>query len=148
MFPEKLGAPKSISMPVLASLTANQDEGIKYFSGTASYVKYFTVPSKWIKPGARYFIDLGKVGDMAHVFLNGTDLGLAWKAPFILEITNAIRKGENKLEVRVTNEWTNRLAGDQKAGPGKKVLNSPLFVFGGRKLDDSGLLGPVTILSK
>jgi hypothetical protein len=57
-----------------------------------------------------------------------------------------LRKGSNTLEIKVTNEWTNRLAGDQKAVPGKKVLNSRLFVFGGRALNDSGLLGPVTII--
>ncbi len=44
----------------------------------------------------------------------------------------------------MTNEWTNRLAGDQKAAPGKKVLNSSLFVYS-RGINNSGLLGPVTL---
>jgi hypothetical protein len=146
-FPEGLGAPLTYTAQTLSSWTENPDEGIKYFSGSATYIKSFTASSKWFKPGTKFIIDLGKVGDIAQVSLNGTDLGIMWKPPFRADITSLLRKGENRIEVKVTNEWTNRLAGDQKAGPGKKVLNSPLFVFGGRKLDNSGLLGPVTILT-
>jgi hypothetical protein len=82
------------------------------------------------------------------VILNGTPLGIYWKPPYQADITNILKKGENHLEIKVTNEWTNRLTGDQKAGTGKKVLNSSLFVFPGRKLNDSGLLGPVTVVRK
>jgi hypothetical protein len=91
---------------------------------------------------------MGKVGDIAEVTLNGTPLGIFWKAPYQVDITNILRKGENRLEIKVTNQWTNRLIGDMKAAPGKKVLNSTLRVFSGQKMNDSGLLGPVTIVMK
>lgn len=145
-FPAGLGAPDKIVLQNLESLTLNTDEGIKYFSGTASYTKTFDAPKAWLKEGSKYFIDLGKVGDIAEISINGKPAGILWKAPFRAEITGLLRKGSNTLEIKVKNEWTNRLAGDQKAAPGKKVLNSSLFAFPGRGLNDSGLLGPVTFI--
>jgi hypothetical protein len=90
-------------------------------------------------------LDLGRVGDIAEVTVNGTSAGIVWKAPYQADITGLLKKGPNKIEIKVTNEWTNRLIGDQKAISGKKVLNSPLLIRE-RNLNESGLLGPVTIL--
>ncbi len=147
-FPAGFGAPEKALINHLESWTENSDEGIKYFSGTARYTKTFVASKKWFQPGNVLMLDLGKVFDIAEVTLNGTPLGIYWEPPYQAEITNILKKGENHLEIIITNEWTNRLTGDQKAGAGKKVLNSSLFVFPGRKLNDSGLLGPVTVISK
>ncbi|MCX6330972.1 MAG: glycosyl hydrolase, partial [Bacteroidia bacterium] len=147
-FPAGLGAPEKTLINHLESWTENSDEGIKYFSGTAKYTKMFVASKKWFQPGNVMMLDLGKVFDIAEVTLNGTPLGIYWKPPYQAEITNILKKGENHLDIKITNEWTNRLTGDQKAGTGKKVLNSSLFVFPGRKLNDSGLLGPVTVIRK
>ena len=49
---------------------------------------------------------------MARVRLNGTDCGVVWKQPYRLSITEAVRSGENQLEVTVWNPWHNRLVGD------------------------------------
>lgn len=145
-FPAGMGAPEKIITDSLKSWTVNGNEGVKYFSGTALYTKTFEASKSWLKDRTKLILDLGKVGDIAEVSINGTALGILWKAPFQADITGLLRKGTNKLEIKITNEWTNRLAGDQKASPGNKVLNSTLFVFPGRNLNDSGLLGPVTIL--
>ncbi len=145
-FPSGMGAPEKIMTDSLESWTVNGNEGVKYFSGTALYTKTFEALKSWLKDRTKLILDLGKVGDIAEVSINGTALGILWKAPFQADITGLLRKGTNKLEIKITNEWTNRLAGDQKASTGNKVLNSTLFVFPGRNLNDSGLLGPVTIL--
>ncbi|MBW6502518.1 MAG: hypothetical protein K0B05_14100, partial [Bacteroidales bacterium] len=91
-------------------------------------------------------IDLGKVADLAEVMVNGKTAGLLWQAPFRTDITGLVRKGTNTITIKVTNQWTNRLAGDQKLPPDRKILNSPLFVFRRGDPDPSGLLGPVRIL--
>jgi hypothetical protein len=140
-----MGAPEKITLSNLESWTINTDEGVKYFSGTAQYLKTFEVPKNWIQPGTKLFLDLGKVGDIAEVTVNGTQTGILWEPPFRTEITSLLKKGINKIEIKVTNQWTNRLIGDQKAGAGKKVLNSSVFVRG-RDLNESGLLGPVEII--
>ena len=144
-FPPGMGAPLSIVLDTLESWTLNADEGIKYFSGTAAYSKSFEVSRSFLDKGIKFILDLGKVGDIAEVTVNGAPAGLLWKAPYQTDITGLIRKGTNRIEVKVTNEWTNRLVGDMKSIPVKKILNSSLIVRGTR-LNESGLIGPVKIL--
>jgi len=143
-FPENSGAPAKITLGKLESWTSSPDEGIKYFSGTATYAKTIKVPKTWLTGDIKLFIDLGKVCDMAEVTINGTSTGILWKAPFRADITGLLKKGSNTVEIRITNQWTNRLIGDQKQPPDKKVFNSPVMVWG-RNLNESGLIGPVTI---
>lgn len=144
-FPEKSGAPAVIELSNLSSLTNHADEGVKYFSGTASYTKTFEIKKE---PGrSKVFLDLGRVGDMAEVILNGKKLDILWKAPFRINVSGALQKGKNQLEIKVTNEWTNRLVGDRDAPAEKKVLPFYTNPFGGRyQLTDSGLMGPVRLL--
>jgi hypothetical protein len=144
-FPPNMGAPKKVVMDKLESWTLNPDEGIKYFSGTAIYSKSIAAPKSWFQKGTRLILDLGNVGDLAEVNVNGFPAGILWKFPFRTDITGFLRKGTNKIEIKVTNEWTNRLLGDQNAPADKKILKSGLRVFGTRNMNDSGLLGPVTI---
>jgi hypothetical protein len=113
-FPPKLGAPASATFEKLVSWTERPEEGIKYFSGTATYQNKFTVPAEMIGEGKRVFLDLGKVDYLADVVVNGKELGVQWKAPFRVDVTEAVKAGENALEVRVTNLWVNRLIGDEK----------------------------------
>jgi len=145
-FPEGSGTPEKTEFNILESLTANSNPGIKYFSGTATYTKTIEAPKSWFEKEVNFKIDLGNVRDVAEVMINGTSAGIVWKPPYETDITGLLKKGSNKLEIKVTNQWTNRLAGDQKLSPGEKILNSSLFSFPGRNPDDSGLMGPVRIL--
>jgi len=147
-FPAGLGAPEKAELANLESWTSSTVEGIKYFSGTATYKKTITAPKGWFTEGTKIILDLGKVCDLAEVTVNGHPAGVLWNPPFRTNITGLLKKGTNTIEIKVTNEWTNRLAGDQLADAANKILKSPLRVFGGRGLNDSGLLGPVTILKE
>jgi hypothetical protein len=149
-FPPNLGAPERIQLAKLESWTVNADEGVKYFSGTATYTKIIQAPQSWFQAGARVLLDLSMVMDIAEISVNGASLGTLWKVPYEVDITNALKPGENQLEIKVTNEWTNRLIGDRAAPPDKKVLaaSGPMIGgFGGSPpLAESGLLGPVTLV--
>ena len=87
---------------------------MKYFSGEAIYLKSFDVPREMLGKGKALFLDLGKVQVMAHVRLNGRDLGTLWKPPYRVDITGAAKPGENKLEIKVVNLWPNRMIGDEQ----------------------------------
>jgi hypothetical protein len=113
-FPPKLGAPAEVTLPKLISLHQHDDPGIKYFSGTASYRKTFTLPPGVSANSRRLFLDLGRIEVLAEVLVNGRNLGLVWKPPYRLDITDALKAGDNSLEVRVTNLWPNRLIGDEQ----------------------------------
>jgi len=144
-FPQNSGAPAKITLDKLDSWTTNTDEGVKYFSGSATYTKTIEAPVSWLKGDIKLFIDLGEVCDIAEITVNGTSAGISWKAPFRADITGMLKKGSNTIEIKITNQWTNRLLGDQKSAPDKKILNSSVMVWG-RNLNESGLLGPVKIL--
>jgi hypothetical protein len=151
-FPPNLGAPAAVQAAKLESLTANTEDGVKYFSGTATYAKTIRAPREWFRPGAQIRIDLGTVFDLAEVSINGKTVGSLWKAPYALDVTQALKPGDNRLEIKVTNEWTNRIIGDRLAPADKKILNVPAPPPGAPgantpPLPLSGLIGPVTVVS-
>ena len=150
-FPPGFGAPPKIEVAKLESWTVNADQGVKYFSGTAAYTKTVQAPRAWFRPGAQILLDLGGVSDLAEVSINGKAVGALWKAPYSVDITQSLKPGSNQLEIKVTNEWTNRLIGDRSAPADKKILSAPTPPPGAPStpppLVTSGLLGPVTIVS-
>ena len=113
-FPPNWGAPAKVTLDRLISWTEHPDPGIKYFSGSATYRKTFDHKSATDNRQSKTFLDLGQLKNIAEVKLNGNDLGILWKPPFQVEITDVVRAGKNNLEVRVTNLWPNRLIGDEQ----------------------------------
>jgi hypothetical protein len=113
-FPAGRGAPDKAVFDKLISWPERAEPGIKYFSGTAAYRKTIEVPAERLGENFRAVLDLGQVREIAEVRLNGRDLGILWKSPFRVDITEAAKPGANELEVRVTNLWPNRLIGDEQ----------------------------------
>ncbi len=145
-FPPKWGAPEKITLPELTSWSDHSDPGVKYFSGTATYSKSFTFDKKAAGVGTRYFLDLGDVQVMARVKLNNRDLGILWKTPFRMDVSEAIQDGENSLEIQVVNLWPNRLIGDAALPPEKRVTWCTWEPYRATEpLLKSGLLGPVHV---
>lgn len=144
-FPPDRGAPAHARFDALSSWTANADPGIKYFSGTATYTTTLTANSGWLAKGSRIRLNLGDVQNLGEVSVNGRSLGVVWKKPFVVDVTDAIRAGENRVEVKVTNVWPNRMIGDKQPGA-KQIAYSTFDQFkADSPLLPSGLLGPVTL---
>lgn len=171
-FPAKSGAPETVALDKLISWSDHPDTNVKYFSGTATYRKTIHVPPETLASGRALYLDLGKVAVIAQVSVNGRDLCILWDAPFRVEVTEALKPGENLLEVRVTNLLVNRLIGDEqlpedsdrnadgslKSWPDWLTANKPSPA--GRQtfatcrvwkkdspLQKSGLLGPVKLFT-
>ena len=136
-------APKSIVDGNLEDWTKSESPLLKYYSGTANYTTTFSCKKVDLKD---VFIDLGEVGVIATVTLNGKEIGTTWIDPHRLSITDAIKEGENLLEIRVVNVWRNRLTGD-KTLPEDERTTSVLIdnITPEEELVSSGLIGPVTI---
>lgn len=141
-FPPNLGAPESRVFEQLVSWTTIPDDGIKYFSGTATYLKEFDAPASLLANGGRLELDLGQLRNVAEVTLNAKNLGVRWKPPFSYDVTGAVKPGKNKLVVKITNVWANRLAGDAKLPPEKRITHLAQKLPLGGELA-AGLLGPV-----
>ena len=100
------------------------EEGIQYFSGIATYHKEFDVPPDRLNASVRLVLDLGRVEKVAQVTLNGRLLGVLWKPPLQIDITEAAAGGRNRLLVAVANTWSNRLAGDARAKDGNRYCRT------------------------
>jgi len=168
-FDPKWGGPaKPVTFEKLEDWSKHSDPGIRCYSGTAIYRTTFQ--SKIQNPKSKISLDLGKVAIMADVTLNGKPLGILWKPPFRVDVTGALKPGENALELRVVNLWINRMIGDEQLPedsdrePKGTLKSWPKWLAEGKpsptgrytftswrlwKKDDplveSGLLGPVTI---
>jgi len=99
------------SFGTLQSWTASDDEGVRFFSGIATYRKTFELPES-LAARSRLFLELGELAEIAEVTLNNKCLGLAWLPPYRVEISGVVQSGTNQLEIRVANLWANRFNGD------------------------------------
>ena len=148
-FQKDRGAPAEATFDALASYTTNTDAGIKYFSGTADYTKTITAQAGWFKKGSQLWLDLGEVKNLAEVTVNGKSLGVVWKKPFRVDITGALKPGENKLSIKVINLWVNRLIGDAQPDVTNKITYTTMPFYQAKSpLQPSGLLGPVQIVER
>ena len=152
-FDSKWGGPEEqVLFNKLISWTDHSDLGVKNYSGKAIYRNTFNIGNELA--GKPLAIELGEVKDvgMARVRLNGTDLGVVWQPPFRVDVSKAIKSGENNLEVMVVNSWRNRLIGDNKLPENTRLTRTNIKVIeDGKqkwKLEESGLLGPVRITEK
>ena len=143
-FPANLGAPASRVFEKLVSWTDIPDDGIKFFSGTATYLKEFEVPPSLMAHGRRLELDLGQLRNVADATLNGKALGILWKPPYTYDVTGIVRSGKNELKIEIVNLWANRLVGDAKLPREKRVtrITQKVPIQGPH---ESGLLGPVQL---
>lgn len=141
-FQKDRGAPDSVVVDTLKSYTEFADKGIKYFSGTAVYTNSFNLSKKELSK-RRIMLDLGRVGVLAQVYVNGIKLPLSWHAPYAVDITDAVKKGDNQLRIEVVNMWRNRIIGDRQPDAKKKyTFVSYPFYKADSPLQPSGLMGP------
>lgn len=140
--------PKSVTLDSLGSWTTLADPKTLDFSGTGCYRASFMIDG--LEPG-REAIDLGQVSGTARIRLNGKEVARSWSAPHRFEITQALRAGENVIEIEVTNLAANRIAALDRANVDWRIFHEINFVNIDYKPFDSsnwlplssGLLGPV-----
>ena len=127
----------------------HEDDRIRYFSGHARYTTTWELKKNQV-PQGRAWLSLPNVKDIAHVWINGKDCGIAWTAPYEVEITGALQKGKNKIEIEVVNTWHNALRGmDQGKAPYEGIWTNAKYRTKGDGLLPAGLLAePVIITEK
>jgi hypothetical protein len=131
----------------LVSWAERPEHGVRHYSGTAVYERGF----RWEPPAGgrpRAFLDLGDVAHLAEVTVNAKPCGVAWTPPYRVEITDALRPGDNRLRIEVTNTWANRLIGDLSLPERERLAwtTASSTLVEGRPLRQAGLLGPVTVV--
>ena len=118
----------------------HEDERIRYFSGHVRYTTTWKLKGKQV-PKGRAWLSFPNVKDIAHVWINGKDCGIAWTAPYEVEITGALQKGKNTIEIEVVNTWHNALRGaDQGKAPYEGIWTNAKYRTKGDQLLPAGLL--------
>lgn len=152
-FPPNWGAPPSVVFDRLISWTESDDNGIKYFSGTATYQNSFILDKESLKK--KMILDLGELRDLAEVFINGKSTGILWKKPYQTDISQFVKEGENELKIEIVNLWINRMTGDMLLDPkdrycktNQSFMKSEVWPGGDEtfRVQKAGLFGPVTLI--
>ncbi|TWT97671.1 hypothetical protein Pla108_18230 [Botrimarina colliarenosi] len=116
------------------------------FVGEAIYATDFRLGD--LPPeGSRAWLDVGRASALAAVRLNGVDCGVAWTAPWRVDVTDALRVGDNELSVTTPSVWKNALVADLAKPEAERVTWTSAPV----RLSKSapaplGLFGPVRLL--
>jgi len=165
-FDPRWGGPGTVVFRELEDWVTRAEEGVRYYSGTATYHKTFEAPDS-----AATYLDLGTVRNLAHVRLNGEDLGIIWTAPWRVKVGKALRASGNQLEIEVVNLWPNRLIRDGGLPEQDRLTKTNVRTYERNlpaafpcwwntdceerkktgappRLLSSGLLGPVRLLSE
>ena len=118
----------------------HEDDRIRYFSGHARYTTTWKLKKDEV-PQGRACLSFPNVKDIAHVWINGKDCGIAWTAPYEVEITGALKKGKNTIEIEVVNTWHNALRGaDQGKAPYEGIWTNAKYRTKGDALLPAGLI--------
>ena len=157
-FDPEWGGPGLVRWDALKLWNENDDDRVKYYSGTAVYRTQFQLDAEFAESDD-ITLKLGTVHDIARVKVNGIDCGIAWKQPYDVRIEPAVKEGANLLEIEVVNCWQNRLIGDAALPPEERYTQTnvvlerasgaPMPRYRGYlstdTLEPSGLLGPLEL---
>jgi len=147
------GSLQSVRFDSLLSWTDHPDANIEFYSGTAVYEKTFDLPSEGQRQGESLWLDLGDVGVIAQVAVNGHPVADLWKPPFVVEVGPYLHTGPNHLRISVTNVWKNRLIGAGRDRQKQLTTDEPFLAYSLRLRPDellmpSGLIGSVRLLTR
>jgi hypothetical protein len=140
----------SYSFDQLASWTT-LSEDLKVFAGTGRYSLDFQLPDT---KADEWMLDLGKVCESARVTINGENAGTVWSLPSEITIGRFLKKGNNHIDIEVTNLPANRIADYDRRKIEWRIFNEINFVnvfykpfdASGWKVVPSGLIGPVRLI--
>ena len=147
-FEPDLGAPDGMTLPVLAPLNEQAEDGIKYYSGISTYSRSFDLPDGMNTVADPVILDLGRVGDVAEIHVNGEEVTTLWKAPWTADISAFVTDGANEITVKVANLWVNRLIGDMQPDADKITFTTIPTYMPDAPLRPSGLIGPVSLMTE
>ena len=135
---------ETVTAEQLFDWSSHDRAAVKYYSGHATYTNTFKFKEKDYD---RVMLDLGRVENIATVYVNDIPCGTTWMAPYQVDITKAIKKGNNQLKIVVVNTWANALQGNDEGNPPfPGIWTNGKYRRADKTLLPAGLLGPVQLL--
>lgn len=132
-----------INSDTLFDWTTHHDNAVRYYSGRVVYTTSFKVKKK---AQEKVMLDLGKVSNLAGVWINDIYCGTVWISPYRLDVTKALKKGKNTLRIEVVNTWANALLGvEQGKAPFGHIWTNGNYRRAEKSLLPAGLEGPLQL---
>ena len=113
-FNKESGYSGTLKFDKLTDWKDHPKDSIRYYSGTATYKKKITLPKELVADDIQAILDLGNIYIVAEVFINNKNVGVSWMPPYQLDVSDYLTAGENSLEIKLTNQWSNKLIGDER----------------------------------
>ena len=115
VFAPKLDKNFSLTFNTLSDFSLNEDKRVKYFAGTATYIKNIKLDNSFVQPNQIIKLDLGEMNNqLAEIFINNKRLGVLWCPPYSIDVTDYLTVGTNEIRIAVTNTWANKIIGDEQ----------------------------------
>jgi len=137
-------------LSTLGSWTELNIPEAKINRGTGIYTTSFKLEDQGTD---EWVLDLGDVRESARVIVNGQTVTTLWSVPFECNIGKFLKKGENKLQLEVTNLPANAIADLDRRKVEWRIFKEINFVdinykksnYGNWQPMPCGLLGPVLL---
>ena len=145
--PLSRGPEQPVIFESLTEWNEHSNELIHYYSGTTVYSNIFTWNGNKRND---YYIEFENIYHLANVKINGIDCGTLWTKPYRLNISKALKQGQNEIRIEVANTWANRIMGDEvfnaEKDEGIKIWTNARYRVAEKRLTPSGLTGEVRIV--
>lgn len=120
---------------------------LKYVSDKGIYTANFVIDNLSTYRGKRAMLDLGTVHSPTTVYINGKEIGDVMFTPYAIDITSALRQGNNEIRIEMQPLAANRRAGFkaayQQTGE-QQYLYYEKYV-GSTKTLATGIEGPISL---
>ncbi|QNL52518.1 DNA-binding protein [Olivibacter sp. SDN3] len=141
--PDFGGPDKPVIFEKLLDWSKHENPAVRYYSGSATYSKTF----QWDGKASNVWLKLEELANIATVKINGKNCGTLWTAPYSVNVTTALKEGDNEIEIIVSNTWANRIIGDQSVSEDKRITHTTApYRLGDQPLLKAGLIGRVIFL--
>lgn len=148
-FKDELGCDMMVKSDELFDWRDRPEELVRTFSGTAVYTATLGIGqsnNRTIKQSGRLFLSLGRVDELARVKVNGRDCGIAWCAPYEVDVTEAVSDSQLlNVEIEVVNSWQNRMLADRNRPAAERRTWTQRPLRSDATSEPSGLKGPLSI---
>lgn len=109
---------------------------LKYYSGAGRYSRCMQINSEqleWFSKFPRLILRMEHIGETAEIYINGVPAGTLIKRPYEVDITGLLKRGENQIEILVTNLLINRVIDPEYAEKQaeKKIVPQWPYAMGG-----------------
>ena len=128
----------------LQNWAESDNEQIKHFAGIITYQNEFNLPDVY----KNAYLNFENMYETASISINGKSLNREiWCKPYRIDVTPYLQKGNNTIEVRVTNSWKNKIMEQAEKPENERTIFYLVNRTTEPELSPSGIWGKTEIIT-